>query len=60
MLRGELPLLDLYKLVSPHWWLKPCFVCFLEKGKLAPKLSMVAEFAFFCSLLAVVHLGFNL
>ena len=34
-------------------------LCF-QKGKLAPKLSMVAELALLCILLAVVHLGFNL
>ena len=47
LLREKLPLLpqlDLYKLEPDLMsWLKPCLTLSFTKGKLAPKLSMVAE-----------------
>ena len=35
---------------------RPCLSKLLQKGKLAPKLSMVAELVLLHSMLAVVHL----
>ena len=60
LLRRQLPLPSFTLDMLGPSWAQAMLVCFHGERKLAPKLSMVAELAFFCSLLAVVHLGFNL